>query len=139
MTTGRSRGARRFGRRPPPLTRFERRPMQAAVVAGAGLIVLSIAMLIVRDGTVGGAERTVFRLINDMPDDAVKAHANDPSTAIIALTHDPRIDAIGHVEANDCGCPHDDKDDGNAKKYTPNVRRLPRGGSRLWYKTSATT
>ena len=39
------------------------------------------------------------QLINDMPDDAVKAHANDPSTAIVALTHDPRIDAMGLMEA----------------------------------------
>ncbi len=39
------------------------------------------------------------RLINDMPDDAVKAHANDPSSAIAALTHDPRIDDMGLMEA----------------------------------------
>lgn len=39
------------------------------------------------------------QLICDMPDDAVKAHANDPSTAIIALTHDPRIDDMGLMEA----------------------------------------
>ena len=39
------------------------------------------------------------RLVNDMPDDAVKAHANDPSSAIAALTHDPRIDDMGLMEA----------------------------------------
>ena len=39
------------------------------------------------------------QLINEMPDDAVRAHANDPSTAIIALTHDPRIDDMGLMEA----------------------------------------
>ncbi len=39
------------------------------------------------------------RLINDMPDDAVKAHANDPASAITALTHDPRIDDMGLMEA----------------------------------------
>lgn len=39
------------------------------------------------------------QLINDMPDDAVRAHANDPSTAIVALTHDPRIDDMGLMEA----------------------------------------
>ncbi len=38
-------------------------------------------------------------LINDMPDDAVKAHANDPASAIVALTHDPRIDDMGMMEA----------------------------------------
>ena len=39
------------------------------------------------------------RLVNDMPDDAVRAHANDPSSAIAALTHDPRIDDMGLMEA----------------------------------------
>ena len=38
-------------------------------------------------------------LVNDMPDDAVKAHANDPASAIVALTHDPRIDDMGMMEA----------------------------------------
>ena len=38
-------------------------------------------------------------LVNDMPDDAVKAHANDPASAIVALTHDPRIDDMGLMEA----------------------------------------
>ena len=39
------------------------------------------------------------RLINDMPDDALRKHANDPSSAIVALTHDPRIDDMGLLEA----------------------------------------
>ena len=39
------------------------------------------------------------RKITDMPDDAVRAHANDPATAIVALTHDPRIDDMGLMEA----------------------------------------
>ena len=38
------------------------------------------------------------QLINDMPDDAVRAHA-DAFSAIIALTHDPRIDDMGLMEA----------------------------------------
>ena len=37
--------------------------------------------------------------IADMPDDAVRAHANDPASAIVALTHDPRIDDMGLMEA----------------------------------------
>ena len=37
--------------------------------------------------------------IADMPDDAVKAHANDRASAIVALTHDPRIDDMGLMEA----------------------------------------
>jgi xanthine dehydrogenase accessory factor len=38
-------------------------------------------------------------LVNDMPDDAVRKFANDPSSAIVALTHDPRIDDMGLMEA----------------------------------------
>ncbi len=37
--------------------------------------------------------------INDMPDDAVRERASDPATAIVALTHDPRIDDMGLMEA----------------------------------------
>ncbi len=39
------------------------------------------------------------QLINDMPDDAVRKHARDQATAIVALTHDPRIDDMGLMEA----------------------------------------
>jgi xanthine dehydrogenase accessory factor len=42
---------------------------------------------------------TNVRKINDMPDDAIRAHAKDPATAIVALTHDPRIDDMGLMEA----------------------------------------
>ena len=35
----------------------------------------------------------------DMPDDAVKAYADDPASAIVAVTHDPRIDDMGLMEA----------------------------------------
>jgi xanthine dehydrogenase accessory factor len=38
-------------------------------------------------------------LICDMPDDAVRRSANDPASAIVALTHDPRIDDMGLMEA----------------------------------------
>lgn len=38
-------------------------------------------------------------LVNDMPDDAVRRLADDPSSAIVALTHDPRIDDMGLMEA----------------------------------------
>ena len=34
-----------------------------------------------------------------MPDDAVRAHANDHLSAIVAVTHDPRIDDMGLMEA----------------------------------------
>ena len=39
------------------------------------------------------------QLICEMPDDAVRRYANDPFSAIIALTHDPRIDDMGLMEA----------------------------------------
>ena len=38
-------------------------------------------------------------LVCDMPDDAVKAYADDPASAIVAVTHDPRIDDMGLMEA----------------------------------------
>ena len=39
------------------------------------------------------------RKIRDMPDDAVRVHANDAHSAIVALNHDPRIDDMGMMEA----------------------------------------
>jgi len=39
------------------------------------------------------------RLVRDMPDDAIRALANDAGSAIVALTHDPRIDDMGLMEA----------------------------------------
>jgi len=38
-------------------------------------------------------------LLQAMPDDAVLASGNDSRTAILALTHDPRIDDMGLLEA----------------------------------------
>ncbi len=46
------------------------------------------------DFGVEGVQRIV-----DMPDDAVRALARDQATAIVALTHDPRIDDMGLMEA----------------------------------------
>ncbi len=39
------------------------------------------------------------RKLSGMPDDAVRNHANDIRTAVVALTHDPRIDDMGLMEA----------------------------------------
>ncbi|MFT5210925.1 MAG: xanthine dehydrogenase accessory factor [Flavobacterium sp.] len=39
------------------------------------------------------------QLLSLMPDDAVREYANDAFSAIIALTHDPRIDDMGLMEA----------------------------------------
>ena len=38
-------------------------------------------------------------LIQDMPDDAIQKYANDAQSAIVALTHDPRIDDMGLLGA----------------------------------------
>lgn len=39
------------------------------------------------------------RKVGDMPDDAVRRYASDSHSAIVALTHDPRIDDMGLMEA----------------------------------------
>lgn len=39
------------------------------------------------------------QLVNDMPDDAVLKYADDSYSAIVALTHDPRIDDMGLMVA----------------------------------------
>ena len=39
------------------------------------------------------------RKIRDMADDAVRSHASDPFSAVVALNHDPRIDDMGMMEA----------------------------------------
>ena len=39
------------------------------------------------------------RTLAMMPDDAVRAHGNDARTAIVTVTHDPRIDDMGLMEA----------------------------------------
>ncbi len=42
---------------------------------------------------------TGIEKICDFPDDVIRERANDAQTAIIALTHDPRIDDMGLIEA----------------------------------------
>jgi xanthine dehydrogenase accessory factor len=39
------------------------------------------------------------RRVCDMPDDAIRSHAADAGSAIVALTHDPRIDDMGLMVA----------------------------------------
>ena len=39
------------------------------------------------------------RKIREMPDDAVRTHAADAHSAVVALNHDPRIDDMGLMEA----------------------------------------
>ena len=40
-----------------------------------------------------------IRKVGDMPDDAVRSYASDRHSAVVALTHDPRIDDMGLMEA----------------------------------------
>ena len=49
---------------------------------------------LIEQWTIEGAQ-----LVCDMPDDAVRQYADDYFSAIIALTHDPRIDDMGLMEA----------------------------------------
>lgn len=49
-----------------------------------------------RDFSVDGAIK-----VCDMPDDVLRARANDAQTAIVALSHDPRIDDMGLLGAFD--------------------------------------
>ncbi len=45
------------------------------------------------------AEMAGVTLTRDMPDDVVTAFAPDPHTAVIALTHDPKLDDLALMEA----------------------------------------
>ncbi len=38
-------------------------------------------------------------LVRAMPDEVVKAHAEDPQTAVVALTHEPKLDDMALLEA----------------------------------------
>jgi undecaprenyl-diphosphatase len=46
--------------------RWLRRPLAAPALA-AGVVVLAVGMIIVRNGTVPGWERSIFRRVNDLP------------------------------------------------------------------------
>ena len=49
---------------------------------------------LLNDFTIAGVNK-----VCDMPDDALRALASDAQSAIVALTHDPRIDDMGLMEA----------------------------------------
>lgn len=79
-------------------------------IIGAGMVskyLAEIALMLDYDVTVCDPREDVLadfgvagvHKVNDMPDDAVRAHAKDEATAIVALTHDPRIDDMGLMEA----------------------------------------
>lgn len=85
-------------------------PRQHLFLIGAGMVsqyLAGMAQQLDLDVTVCDPRRELIdqwpvagvRLLCEMPDDAIRSHGNDPRTAIIALTHDPRIDDMGLLEA----------------------------------------
>ena len=85
-------------------------PRRQLFVIGAGMVSKYLAELAQqldyevtvcdpREDLLGDFGIPGVRLVNDMPDDAVRDRANDPASAIVALTHDPRIDDMGLMEA----------------------------------------
>ena len=85
-------------------------PRQHLFIIGAGMVSQYLATMALHldyaitvcdprqqmldDFPVAGVNR-----VCDMPDDAIRAMASDSSSAIVALTHDPRIDDMGLMEA----------------------------------------
>lgn len=85
-------------------------PQQQLFIIGAGMVSQYLASMALNldyaitvcdpreqmldDFPVAGVNR-----VCDMPDDAIRALASDSSSAIVALTHDPRIDDMGLMEA----------------------------------------
>jgi len=85
-------------------------PQQQLFIIGAGMVSQYLASMALNldyaitvcdpraqmldDFPISGVNR-----ICDMPDDAIRAVASDAGSAIVALTHDPRIDDMGLMEA----------------------------------------
>jgi len=85
-------------------------PQQQLFIIGAGMVSQYLASMaqsldyaitvcdprqqMLDDFPVEGVNR-----VCDMPDDAIRALASDSNSAIVALTHDPRIDDMGLMEA----------------------------------------
>ncbi|MFT4769161.1 MAG: xanthine dehydrogenase accessory factor [Glaciecola sp.] len=85
-------------------------PRQRMLLIGAGQLAASVAELALgldydvlvcdpRDDARAGWRGPALPLLSDMPDDAVRAHADDPESVVITLTHDPRIDDMALMEA----------------------------------------
>ncbi|MFK7916324.1 MAG: XdhC family protein [Pseudomonadales bacterium] len=85
-------------------------PQQQLFIIGAGMVsqyLADMALMLDFDVTVCDPREHLIRdfpnqsirLVCDMPDDAVARYASDASSAIVALTHDPRIDDMGLMQA----------------------------------------
>ncbi|WOJ94199.1 XdhC family protein [Congregibacter variabilis] len=85
-------------------------PRQRMLLIGAGQLAASVAELALgldydvlvcdpRADARASWRGPVLPLLSDMPDDAVRAHADDPESVVITLTHDPRIDDMALMEA----------------------------------------
>lgn len=85
-------------------------PRQRMLLVGAGQLAASVAELALgldydvlvcdpRDDARADWRGPAIPLLPGMPDDAVKAHADDSQSVVITLTHDPRIDDMALMEA----------------------------------------
>jgi xanthine dehydrogenase accessory factor len=85
-------------------------PRRQLFIIGAGMVSKYLAAMALsldyevrvcdpREELLAGFQVEGVECICDMPDDAIRRHASDPSSAIVALTHDPRIDDMGLLEA----------------------------------------
>ena len=67
---------------------------EIAIALGYDVVVCDPRPDRLADFEVAGVEK-----VGDMPDDAVRRYASDSHSAVVALTHDPRIDDMGLMEA----------------------------------------
>jgi len=85
-------------------------PRQRMLLVGAGQLAASVAELALgldyevlvvdpRDEARADWRGPAIPLYGGMPDDAVRAHADDDQSVVITLTHDPRIDDMALMEA----------------------------------------
>jgi xanthine dehydrogenase accessory factor len=85
-------------------------PRQRMLLIGAGQLAASVAELALgldydvlvcdpRAEARADWRGPALPLLSDMPDDAVRAHADDPESVVVTLTHDPRIDDMALMEA----------------------------------------
>ena len=85
-------------------------PMNRLFIIGAGAVSVYVAEIAKmldygvilcdpREEVLNSLKIEGVRKVCEMPDDAIKQYVKDEACAIIALTHDPRIDDMGLIEA----------------------------------------